>query len=418
MTALVGLSALTIDIGFVHDRLRHLQGAADASALAGAGDIYKRWFVNNGADPTNQAKTAARDIATKNGYTDATDGATVTVNIPPTSGQFTTTSDGYTYVEVIISKQQSRFFSKLFGTAALQTQARAVARASYAVVGEGVLVLDRHTSGALNAHGGGVMTLTGSSGMIVDSDSVTAAITNGSASSQLRAPEFVITGDHNSTGGSVFTQPDGTQPATFVLGQPPTPDPLAYLPPPPIPAAAPAPTIVNIKGIKTYTYYPGLYTSNGGNPAISNSGQDIVILSPGIYYLQGGFTYNASGGLTATGVMLYNDPGTSQSQGITITGQGVVTMSPYVNGTSPYNGMLLFQNRTADVTVQITGNGNYNVTGTVYAASALVKISGNGDASIGSQYISRTLDIGGNGNLTINYNAAPHPRQRILQLVE
>jgi hypothetical protein len=418
MTALIGLAALTIDIGFKHDRLRHLQGAADASALAGAGDIYKRWFVNAGADPLNQAKTAATDIATKNGYTDGNNGTTVTVNIPPTSGLFTNANDGYTYIEVIIGYQQSRFFSRLFGTAALQTQARAVARASYGIVSEGVLVLDRHASGALNAHGGGVMHLTGSSGMIVDSDNASAAITNGSASSLLEAPQFVITGNHNSTGGSAFTQPDGTQPASFSLGNPPTPDPLAYLPPPPMPSLAPAPTIVNNQGVKTYTYYPGLYTSNGNNPAISNSGQDIVIMQPGIYYLQGGFSYNASGGLTANGVMIYNDPGSSQSQGISITGGGTVTMSPYNNGTSPYNGLVLYQNRTANVTAQITGNGNYNVTGTIYVAGGLVKISGNGDASIGSQYISRTLDIGGNGNLNIDYSGVPHPRQRILQLVE
>src|SRR5205823_12207614 len=78
MTALVGLCALTIDIGFKHDRLRHQQGAADASALAAAGDLYKRWFTNSGTDPLNQAKDAARAIATKNAYTPDTHGATVT----------------------------------------------------------------------------------------------------------------------------------------------------------------------------------------------------------------------------------------------------------------------------------------------------------------------------------------------------
>jgi hypothetical protein len=229
----------------------------------------------------------------------------------------------------------------------------------------------------------------------------------------LRAPEFVITGGDNSTGGSAFTQPDGTQPATFVLGNPPTPDPLSYLPPPTMPANAPPPDKVDLGGgVKQYTYHPGFYP-NG----ISNSGQDVVILMSGIYYIRNGFKYNASGGLTATGVMIYNDA-SGQSDGVSITGGGVVTMTPINDATSPYNGILLFQNRTANVTMQITGNGSYNITGTLYAASAQVKIAGNGDSSIGSQYISRTLDIGGNGNLNIQYSGVPHPRQRVLQLVE
>jgi hypothetical protein len=418
MTVLVGLAALTIDIGFKHDRLRHLQGAADASAMSGAGDMYRHWLSNFGADPSNTARDAATAIATANGYTSGANGATVTIHIPPTSSAHFNGLSGY--VEAIITHQQSRFFSRMFGSGTLQTQARAVARANYSVIGEGVIVLDRYTSGALNAHGGGIMTLIGSSGMIVDSNSATAGITNGSVGSQLRAPLFTITGNYNETGSSTFAQSDGSTPANFVLGAPPTPDPLAYLPPPPIPGVAPKPTVVNLGGgIKQYTYSPGLYTSNGNGAALSNSGQDVVILLPGIYYLQGGFSYNASGGLTAAGVMLYNDPTSSQSQGISITGQGVVNMSPYVGSEYPYyDGILLYQNRTADVTVQITGNGNYTVTGTVYAASALVKIAGNGDASIGSQYISRTLDIGGNGNLTIDYSAAPHPHKRVLQLVE
>ena len=142
-------------------------------------------------------------------------------------------------------------------------------------------------------------------------------------------------------------------------------------------------------------------------------------MAPGIYYLQGGLTYNGSGGMTANNVLIYNNG--SNSQGITVTGSGVVSMSPYnqPNGPTPwYDGILVFQNRTDAATIQVTGNGSYTVGGTFYAADALCKISGNGDSYIGSQYISRYLDLGGNGSLTINYNAAPHPHKRILQLVE
>lgn len=421
MAALVGLSALTIDIGYQHDRLRHQQGAADASAMAAAGNIFKNWYNYNGGNLLNHAKDAARAIATKNGYTDGANAATVTVNSPPSSGQFTNTNDGYIYVEVIIAQQESQFFSKIFGSTTLQTTARAVARAAYGEVGDGVIVLDRSSKDALNAHGGGNITVNGAD-VIVDSNHAEAAITNGSGNAQVRAPAFYITGNYTQTGSSAFAQPDGSIPATITTGTPPMPDPLAWLPYPSMPAAG-TETITNLKGGgKLHTFTPGYYAANGNNPAISVSGQDSIIMQPGIYYLQGGMTYNGSGGMTANGVLLFNNPTTTtQSQGITITGSGVVSMSPYndPNGSTPwYDGILVFQNRAAAQTIQVTGNGSYTVGGTFYAANALCKISGNGDSYIGSQYISRYLDLGGNGSLTIDYTAAPHPHKRILQLVE
>jgi hypothetical protein len=421
MTAIVGLSALTIDIGYKHDRLRHQQGAADASALAAAGNAYKNWLNYNGGNLLNHAKTAATAIATKNGYTDGANGASVTINSPPQSGLFTNTNDGYTYFEVIITQQESQFFSRIFGTMTLQTTARAVSRAAYAEVGDGIIVLDKSAKDALNAHGGGNISVIGSSDVLVNSSNSEAAITNGSGTAQVRAPAFLITGGYQQTGSSTFAQPDGSTPANITTGVAPTPDPLAWLPYPSIPAAG-TETVTNMTGGgKLHTFTPGLFISNGNNPAIKVSGQDAIYMNPGIYYLQGGFSYTGSGGVTATGVMIFNDPSASNSQGITVTGGGTVSMSPFndPNGATPwYDGILFFQNRAATPTLSVTGNGNYTIGGTFYAADALMTISGNGDAYVGSQYISRTLNLGGNGALTINYNAAPHPHKRILQLVE
>jgi hypothetical protein len=419
MTALVGLSALTIDIGYQHDRLRHQQGAADAAALAAAGNLFKNWLNYNGGNLTNHAKAAATAIATKNGYTDGANAATVTVNSPPSSGLFTNTNDGAIYVEVIITQQESQFFSKIFGSTTLQTTARAVSRAAYSEVGDGIIVLDRSSKDALNAHGGGNISVIGSSDVIVDSSNAEAAITNGSGNAQVRAPAFRITGGYTQTGSSTFANPDGSTPANITTGVPPIPDPLAWLPYPSMPAAGTETITQMTGGGKLHTFTPGYYASNGNNPTISVSGQDAIYMQPGIYYLQGGLTYNGSGGLTANGVMIFNNG--SDSQGITITGQGLVNMSPYNNPNGPtpwYDGILVFQSRTDAATIQVTGNGSYTVGGTFYAADALCKISGNGDSYIGSQYISRYLDLGGNGSLTINYNAAPHPHRRVMQLVE
>jgi hypothetical protein len=68
--------------------------------------------------------------------------------------------------------------------------------------------------------------------------------------------------------------------------------------------------------------------------------------------------------------------------------------------------------------MQLQGNGSFNLTGTFYAANALLKVSGGGTATIGSQYISRTLSMSGNGTVTINYTDKGTARLREVTLVE
>jgi hypothetical protein len=146
------------------------------------------------------------------------------------------------------------------------------------------------------------------------------------------------------------------------------------------------------------------------------SGQESVVMAPGVYYMDGGgFSFSGQGSLTGSGVLIYNAPQSNSDQ-ISITGQGSVTLSPPTSGA--YTGLVAFQDRTADVDVKVVGNGNYNITGGFYAANASVKIEGNGDVSVGSQYISRLLDIGGNGGLSITWHANQVPRTRIIGLVE
>ena len=108
----------------------------------------------------------------------------------------------------------------------------------------------------------------------------------------------------------------------------------------------------------------------------------------------------------------------SNGQGISISGNssGTVNISPLTSG--PYAGMLLWQDRYSPVSASITGNGNFTMKGTVYAANGLLQITGNGNAIIGSQYISRTLNMSGNGTVTIDYSDNSTARVREIHLVE
>src|SRR5262245_47464657 len=93
----------------------------------------------------------------------------------------------------------------------------------------------------------------------------------------------------------------------------------------------------------------------------------------------GGFNFGGQGSLTGDGVMIYNDPA-SNSDTINLSGQGAVHMTPPMSG--PYQGIALFQSRTAPVqpALSVTGNGTapLYITGTFYAAGALLKVTGNG----------------------------------------
>jgi hypothetical protein len=124
--------------------------------------------------------------------------------------------------------------------------------------------------------------------------------------------------------------------------------------------------------------------------------------------------------VTGNGVMIYNDP-QSNSDAIDLTGQGGITLSPPMSG--PYQGISLFQKREGSTqpALKVTGNGTapLAISGTFYAASALLKVTGNGTQdTIGSQYISNTLALGGNGTFIVDWNPNLVPGVRQVWLVE
>ncbi len=408
MVVIISVVALVLDGGVIRDRRRHVQAAADAAALAAAIDLFNNYRITStgNPDPGGSGRAAALAILRDNGYDDAN--ADITINIPPRESQSGLNGQPG-HAEVIVSFRQERYFSAIFGSGHMAVRARAVARGQYPIVDDGIIILDPDTKGALNTHGNGAIRVSGAN-VIVNSNHSEAAITNGNGRMVVNdnnpldsfVPGFALTGGF---GGGGFTPTPST-------GNLPTPDPLRSLPLPDRASMPPGSmTVTDLGGGATlHTLTPGLYTT-----ALSFSGQESVLLQPGVYYFEAGFSLSGQGTLTGNGVMLYNDP-SSASHGIDITGQGAVTLSPPTSGL--YMGIVIFQNRRADVTVKVTGNGQFNVTGTLYAANALMMIEGNGDVSVGSQYISRMLDLGGNGDLNIVYDPLLAPRMRQLELVE
>ena len=407
LTVLLTCVAIAVDGGLLLEEARHAQATADTAALAAAEDLFRNYPANHGVDPNNSARDRALAIAAGNGYTNNGTNSVVTVRISPqkyASGPDKEKEDKRLpagYAEVTVQYNQPRYFSGVISTGTIPVTARAVARGRWVPSAIGIHVLDMNAPSSLTGVGGGTLTLTGGASIIVNSSDPEAAV---SITGSMSASQFDITGG---SVGSGFT-------GTINYGVDPQPDPLRYL-------AEPDPSTLTqqsnhkltLASGAPRTISPGVY--KGG---ISITGQGNITMEPGVYYMDGGgFYFGGSGNLNATGVMIFNAPsGPSDVISITGSNNGSITMTPPTSG--PYTGISFFQERSASHPVNITGNGTFSIKGTFYAAGAQVLVGGNGDAKIGSQYISRYLAIAGSGNFDCFYDPNQVAPERVLGLVE
>ena len=115
--------------------------------------------------------------------------------------------------------------------------------------------------------------------------------------------------------------------------------------------------------------------------------------------------------------MIYIDPGNGNGDGVNISASGQVTLTPMTTGI--YAGILLFQDRTSNVTASISGGSNMNLTGTFYFAGALLTVTGSaGFANFGSQYISYDLNVQGSGTINIDWEPNQVAQVRLITIVE
>jgi hypothetical protein len=398
---LCGAAAFAIDCGMMYEYRRRTQAAADTAALAAAEDLFNNYMSNGGTDPKGTAAASATSNAKANGFNNDAWTSTVTVNIPPKSGNFVNQAG---FAEVIVTYHLNRGFSGIFGGGTIPITSRAVARGLWTSYANGIILLNPTGSGALTDEGNGTLTVSGGS-IIVDSDSASAAEAKGNG--VVTASQFLITG---SPGDVVNGKGE------FVGGidssQIPTLDPLAYLPEPSANSLAlQASSATKITG-GSVTLDPGVYV--GG---ISITGQASVTLNPGTYFMEGGgFSMAGQGSLSGSGVTIYNSP-SSSSDTVSISGLGAVTLSPPTSGV--YQGITIFQDRTSVAPVSITGNGGMNVTGTIYAANGLATLTGNGsNNTMGGQYVTFDMAAAGNGNITVSWLSNSTSRTRKIGLVE
>jgi len=411
LTAIFGIVAIALDGGLLLDNHRSVQAAADAAALAAADDLFKNFHINNGLDPSGTAKASALSTAAANGYNN--DGVTsiVTVNIPPTSGNFVGRAG---YAEVIVQFNQQRYFSGLFGSGNLPVISRAVAAGQPSEIG--ILILDPHLQGALEIRGN--VNLLSDGQLFSNSDNTTP---NDSASQGATGSVFVGPGLTLNAGGiNVFNSLVNKGTVNYTNGgglhtlATRVKDPLASIPDPTTSGLTNRGSVTLSAG---GTLQPGIYqniTITGGT----------ATMSPGLYWIDQGGSFSLNGGsLQGTGVMIVNNTQQDSIFGWNNPAQGTINLTPPTSssgGTWPtgmssstYNGISMWVPRSWNQEVHFQNTFPTTISGTWYAQGAEFDIRANAPTATFNtgNYICDKGEwnqkIGGNANTgtgTININ--------------
>ena len=120
ITALIGLTAIVVDVGYLYEVRRQLQSAADAAALAGAQELIK-----DATDP--EILAVADEYAKKNDF-DIDEGTSEELWMHMGSPGTEITD---TYVKVTVEKKANLFFARIFGLVDQNIQAQAKAQVVY-----------------------------------------------------------------------------------------------------------------------------------------------------------------------------------------------------------------------------------------------------------------------------------------------
>lgn len=394
---ILGIVALGMDGGRLMEQRRRAQNAADAAALAAAALLYRNNNDEQGLDPRGTARQAALNSALANGYRNDGSTSAITINIPPKSGAF---AGKATHVEVVLTAWIKGSFSTLFTQEPLKVQARCVARGKPKDVG--LLLLQEAGDGALSIKGNASINLLDGA-IAINSSAQLALIVSGNGT--LLAAFIDLAASTVTTGSGVQS--------TINTDVPPTPDPLADLP-------APNPADYPLEAGSSTSISFGLATLNPGvyEGGLHIGGTAMVRLNPGIYIMDGGgFSISGNASVFGKQVMIYNTGGSAAGP-ISITGNGVINLTPPTDGI--YTGISIFQDRGLTTDMTLRGNATLSLTGTIYAPSAGMSLSGNVGtslASLGSGYILNNLSVSGNGSFNIGHGSS-RPRIPDIRMVE
>lgn len=402
MPVMIGFIGLTVEVGMWLLVKRAMQGAADAAAYSAAIAAA----VGNVPYATEATSVAAQD-----GYTNGTNGVTVTVNSPPKYGNYTSNGGA---IEVIIQQPQQLMLSAMLpGVTAPTISARATA-----IKPVGACII------ALNPSGTGI-TVTSASGISAPHCAVASNSTVSVASASnitTIAVDYDSSSPPSATSAGTIAAPAGE---TLTITKGPVADPLAGTPEVvnatarlttvealTSPAAPSVPSGVTLSF--SASSYSGSVPSGCTTPTHSGSSWTLTCTSGGTYdfgslsvsstatlaFNTGGSastTYNFSGGITvSSSAGLTAGPGTFNiAQGIIVSsassatfGAGTFDIGPSTSACTDGGKYSLCVESSTSLT--LGGPSSFTFGGGIYAGSSATIKLGSGTTN--------TYDIGASSN--------------------
>lgn len=383
LVALTAIAAAAIDTSLVYSHRRQAQTAADSAAMAAALSMME--------DENWQA--AAFDQGADNGFDGANDPAVLSFEVfsPPILEPFASDPSAAQYIQVDITAEvQSAFAHMVFG-GALRNSVTAIARAqppAYPGGNHALFSTSRDEcqalwfsgSGKVDVLGGSIFSNSDGSASPINCDS---AYHSGSGDLKMHGNDILTVDEFVSQGsGGKVTMAGGL----IISDQTPVSMPL--IPEVPCPSGAKA-APMTIK--KDTVLQPGNYSS-----IKVNSGNNVT-LNPGIYCIDGDLTL-LGGTFSGVEVLIKMLDGEFSA-----SGNGTVNLRAPTSGI--WSGLLFYGTAEVDE-IHFNGGAGTGYTGTVYAPDSECLINGSSDnaMSLSSQMICRTIQVVGNGSVTIEYD--------------
>lgn len=402
LTVLLMFVGLALDAGYVHITGHQLQNAADAAALAGAAKVgLYRVGVATPQDAVNDAvaTAAANQAAQASVLLDP--GADVTLgSYDRGAAVFTPGGSPLNACRVTARRTAGSpggalplLFAPIFGFNTSDVSRQAIAMTG-GTLGAGMIALHPTRQGSFSLNGNISVNVVGGS-IQVNSEHPSAATSVSGSAGQIIADQLRIYGGISTSGSPQLPQ-------NLYTNTSPVPDPLAALPAP-NKADYVNHGSLTVNGNRTVNAEPGYY------PGGINMVNGTLNLAPGIYLLgPGGLTANG-GTINAPGVMFYFTTGNNPSQygRLDLGGNVILHQTPPTSG--PWAGISMFADRTApypnnpNAVNSLIGNSASTLSGTLYFPSTPLSIGGT-SSQFANQIIASTIEVSGNGSLTVNYD--------------
>jgi len=393
--ALFAFAALAIDGSRVYSDKRHAQNAADTASMAGA-LAYTRAEDDEEDDFDDIIENAAQLRATSNSYDDNGTTNEVTISSPDVPfGVCPVGVDGKD-IKVDIVSHLNTTLARVIGRNQVTSAVTATARAcrpfhDTPFYGNAIVSLAPNGTG-FDANGNADFDVTGG-GVYSNSTDPDAAVACG-GSADMTAPSVTVVGGVDISGCSTLT--------------------------------APSPNLdLNATQIN-YSNYAALFprepTCNGTAsfsggvwyPEAGKDGSEVVFsgnmnFAPGIYCVTNS-PGNAVDTLSGSGVTFFIDVVNFEMK-LNGDGEGMTGLTATTSG--EYEGVLFYLAPQVDAygnllntqALDLRGNGNADVVGTIYAPSADVTMFGNsGTGAINSQVIAYQVDTGGTADIVVDFD--------------